>query len=68
MPKYNNAFTIAFQIPNCDTEDGRELTDLDFAIALNRRIADCLEHGQLAEAVGLAYDSFEEDEHEQAAG
>ena len=53
MPKYNNAFTIAFEVPNCDTDTGKELTDLDFAIALNRRIANCLETGTLADTTHL---------------
>lgn len=58
--KYNCAFTIAFEVPHCDTEDGCELTDIDFAIAINRRVANLLENGELVEAAGGAFDAYEE--------
>jgi hypothetical protein len=55
--KYNNAFTIAFEVIS-DTETGEDVTQEMFTVALLSRIASLVDSNDMLEAVGLAYDSY----------
>ena len=61
MPKYNVAFTIAFSVPHCSDEKGKEVTARQFRNALLERLAS-LDDGELTEAIGLGWDAYEEEE------
>lgn len=58
MTKYNHAYTLAFSLVNRNAEG--EASDAEITIALLQRIALLLEAGQLQEAVGPPFDSYEE--------
>ena len=58
MPKYNHAYTVAFSLES-DHPEGEDVTADMIRVALLRRIADLDEHGELVEAVGGPFDSYE---------
>jgi len=59
--KYNNAFSIAFEVVS-DTATGEDVTQAMFERALLDRIAALVDSNEMVEAVGLAYDSYPMDE------
>jgi len=61
MPRYNHAFTIAFEVLS-EKEDGSDVTNEMFAGALRRRIADLNRNDEWGEAVGAPFDTFDEEE------
>lgn len=60
MTTYNHAFDIAFEIPGSKCPEGTDVTPEMMVAALNRRIANLLESGEMLEAVGAPFDSHEE--------
>ncbi len=61
MKKYNHAYSLGFSV---DTDRHMEaLVDpAEIIAALHRRIADIAEHNEWDEALGLPYDSYENEE------
>ena len=62
MSTYNCAFTIAFEVSGCKEPDGSDLTPAQLATAIQQRVLRIMRHdpAELLEAVGGAFDSFEE--------
>lgn len=59
MPRYNHAFDIAFEVVTDHEAD--EVTPEEIVNALMRRIISIQETGEVLEAVGLPFDSYEEE-------
>jgi hypothetical protein len=57
---YNHAFTIAFSVDT--NNEGDKVTASELIEALEKRLKDLIENGdEIIEAVGLPYDSYEND-------
>ena len=59
MNTYNHAFDIAFTVIS-NEESGMDVTPNMIILALLRRIADLAENGEVIEAVGAPFDTYEE--------
>ena len=60
MKKYNHAFDIAFSVIS-KNENGDDITAEEFAAAIRQRVDDLLSSGELLEAVGAPWDTYEQD-------
>lgn len=60
MKKYNHAFTIAFSVNS--NFDGRSVPKEELIEALERRVRDLKSSGEIEEACGIAYDTYENDD------
>ena len=58
---YDNAFDIAFSIQGCRDPEGETVTPQEFREAILYRLAS-IDDEELIEAIGCAYDSFEEED------
>lgn len=59
MPrKFDHAFSVAFSVIS-DDERGENISSLQFANALQKRIHDLCLNGEWDEAVGAPFDTFE---------
>lgn len=65
MPKFNHAYTFAFEVTSND-ENGADLTGLDLRRALLARLDD-LSDNDMIEACDAPYDTFEIEEEQEAA-
>ena len=61
---YNVAFTIAFEVPKCTDPKGDDVTAKQFRQAIILRLAE-LDDIDLVEAIGLGFDSYEEEQEER---
>lgn len=65
MPTYNHAYTLAFSVPHCWSSDS-EYTVINerekVIAALLRRVSELADNPrELEDALGVAFDTFEED-------
>jgi hypothetical protein len=58
---YNHAFTLAFSVSKSSDPTGANITAEQLAESLRTRIADLLANGEMLEAVGLPFDTYEEE-------
>ena len=56
--KYDHAFDIAFSIVS-DNQNGEDITAEQFAAAIRKRVDELLATGEMLEAVGLPWDTYE---------
>jgi len=59
--KYNHAFDIAFALTS-NTPDASDVTELMVMEALNKRIFELLLNEEILEAVGVPFDTYEEED------
>jgi hypothetical protein len=60
MPKYNHAYTIAFEVPGSADEEGKDVTGSRLREALLARVNE-LSDDDMLEACDAPYDTFEEE-------
>lgn len=60
---YDNAFSISFTIQGCRDPEGETVTPQEFREAILLRLAS-IDDQELIEAIGVSYDSVEEEEEE----
>lgn len=58
---FNCAFTIAFQVSGCKTENAEDITAQEIRNAINKRINSLSDEELVNEAVGAPYDSHVEE-------
>ena len=56
--KYNHAFDIAFSVIS-DNENGEDITSEQFAAAIRKRVDELLASGEMLEAIGAPFDTYE---------
>ena len=61
MATYTHAYAITFEIDS-QTEDASDVTLQQLAAAIRERVGSCVDHGNLLDAVGAPYDTFEKKE------
>lgn len=61
MTTYNHAYDIGFEIAHSTDPKGRDISPCQLRAAIRRRLAD-LSDDELLEAVGLPFDTYEEEE------
>lgn len=59
---YNHAFDIAFSISNSKSAAGEDVTAEQMAEAIITRVKALLSSGEMLEAVGCSFDTYEEEE------
>lgn len=59
-PTYSHAFTVAFELKS-QSEDGSDVTPKMFREAILKRMDDLDENNEWQEAIGLPYDTHEEE-------
>ena len=57
--KYNHAFDIAFSVIS-DTPNGEDITAEQFAAAIRKRVDELLACGEMLEAIGAPFDTYEQ--------
>lgn len=57
--KYNHAFTIAFALDS--DNDGEHVTEQELLIALKEKVRELEVTGEIIEACGLPFDTYEND-------
>ena len=62
MTTYNHAFDIAFEIPASTSATGEDITPEQMAAAIISRVEALLSSGEMLEAVGCSFDTYEEEE------
>lgn len=59
-PIYNHAFTVAFQLSGSTDKQGEDVTAEQMRDALRKRINTLMDAGEMLEAVGAPFDTYEE--------
>jgi hypothetical protein len=60
MKTYNHAYSIAFSVSNSTHPEGEDLTQEQLVSAILKRVADLIDNNEMREAVGLPFDTYEE--------
>jgi hypothetical protein len=60
-PTYNHAFTLAFSVTGSAHPEGDDVTPAQYQSALEQRMRDLTKAGEWEEAIGLPFDTYEED-------
>jgi hypothetical protein len=60
MKTYNHAYSIAFSVSNSTHPEGEDLTQEQLVSAILKRVADLIDNNEMLEAVGLPFDTYEE--------
>lgn len=60
MTTYNHAFTLAFEVGGSTCPDGSDVSPQRMYEALIERVNRLLAEGQMLEAVGAPFDTYEE--------
>jgi len=64
MKSFNHAYTVAFEVRGSSCPDGEDVTADKLQAALTDRIKNLMDSGEMLQAVGAPYDTYEEDKRE----